>query len=127
MILLLGEKEALSYASRAALANGLDCCVATISRWRRQWKERGIIISQGYNIIRIYENSWEDRIPIFALPRFKQTVTVKYLQLNPLGQPRYQSETYTLEIGARAPPDHLSPASTTSSDFVPAQDFDEAS
>ena len=57
MILLLGEKEALSYASRAALANGVDCCVATISRWRRQWKERGIIIPQGYNVIQTYGNT----------------------------------------------------------------------
>ena len=104
MILLLGEQEALSYASRIAIASGLKCCVTTISRWRRQWLARKTIAPAGYNVIRAYPSGWEDRIPRFALPHIQQTVTVKHLLLSTSGQRSTISETFTLDVGARAPP-----------------------
>ena len=113
MILLLGEQEALSYASRIALAKGLKCCETTISRWRRQWLALEIIAPAGYNVINTDESGWQDRIPRFALPHLQQTVTVKYLQLSTSGRRETVSETVTLDVGARAPPS-TSPASKIS-------------
>ncbi len=56
MILLLGEKEGFSYASRIALAEGLKCRFTTISRWRGQWLARKTIAPAGYNVLRTYES-----------------------------------------------------------------------
>ena len=66
-------------------------------------------------------------MPVFAPPRFQQTVPLKYLSLILLGQPRYRKETFTLDVGACAPPDQLPLGSTTASDDTPAQDFQKAS
>ena len=127
IMLLLGEKEALSYASRIALAKALKCCERTISRWRTQWLDLGIIIPQGYNIISTDPSGWQNRIPIFALPRFQQTVSLKFLSLTLLGKRRYRTETFILDVGARAPPNQLPLVPAASSDFTPAHDFQEAS
>ena len=123
LMLLLGEKEAESYALRQTIADAVGCCVATVSRWRTEFQRLGILKYIGYHVLKLWPSGWQDRVPRFAMPQFLKTVTVKSLFFGTSGGRYSLKETFRFEVGARAPPVDVISARPLVADFSQAQNL----